>query len=998
MGPRPFWVGTAKGKRAAAMVALLAAVWGTELVGSPAPPAAAAPLDPGVVSQPPNVLLLISDDQSWSNFNRTLMPNVFGELVDRGVVFPRAYVDSSLCCPSRAEIMTGLYEHHTGVDTNDAGLVHPTIINALKSLGYRTALAGKYLNSWPCTPRPEFDEWACMGHGKSTYSLTNPTLNINGTWTKYTGYTTDILADRLVSFMNNTPADQPFFGMYSPTSPHLPANDDRCSGYPVAQWRPPSYGEDTISTGKPAYMRRPPLGPTEVSAFDGGYTTMTQAVSCLDGSMGTILDGLGSRAANTLVFYISDNGFLFGEHSRVGKGVPYEEATRVPFAVRFDPWLSPSGPFASDALVQNIDIAATIAEAVGFRWSADGVSLAPLIKGQVTSIRSDALLEGCQGLSGYLCTGFTLQYGRSFPPPWAGVVTTQDKYVEYANGDKELYDLVADPDELVNRAGDPAFVATQANLASRLSALRAPSPVDTTIATGPSGTIHTRVATFTFFSQSRYATYQCRLDVNGSVGAWGVCNTGSKTVGPLAAGNYTFRVVGKDENGHQDSTPDARSFEIHDTGPPVSIDSGPAAQTKNRSGSLSFSSPEPGVTFTCSRLPLSQSPVWQSCTSPQAFSNVPDAVWLFQVKAIRPDQTETDPPAQRLFKVDNVGPEVLFKQNPGANTQSTAAHFRFTPQEAIKGTLSCKLDSLKAVKCSDRFDVTGLAQGAHVLDVKATDPLGNKRDNTFRWTVDRTAPVLTVNVPGTYSKSDSATVSWTANEPLTDPVTEGIGRSCALDGVPIDPFMCNVPETFTGLPDGPHTFVIQVVDLAGNVSAATQYTWTVDTAAPVITMSSGPNDPTSTTAAEFAFSAVDTTPVTYKCSADGAVAQLCQSGVAYSGLTDGPHTFSVTGVDAAGNVSDAATYTWTIDSVAPETTIASGPDDPTPATTAEFTFSAVDATPTTFECSMDGGAVETCDSGVSYAALEPGSHTFVVVGTDAAGNVGAPAQWVWTVE
>ena len=120
---------------------------------------ASAPLAP---AERPNILLLISDDQAWSDFSPTLMPSVYEQLVDQGVLFKRAYVNTSLCCPSRAQIVTGLYEHHTGVDTNTVPLERPTIIEALHDVGYRTMLAGKYLNSWPCTPRPEFDRWACV--------------------------------------------------------------------------------------------------------------------------------------------------------------------------------------------------------------------------------------------------------------------------------------------------------------------------------------------------------------------------------------------------------------------------------------------------------------------------------------------------------------------------------------------------------------------------------------------------------------------------------------------------------------------------------------------------------------------------------------------------------------------------------------------------------------------------------------------------------------------
>ena len=199
----------------------------------------------------PNILLMVSDDQTWTNFTRDLMPNTFAELVDKGVTFDRGYVASSECCPARAEILTGLYEHHTGVDQTDSPFDRPTIVDALHAQGYRSGLFGKYLNSWPCTPRSEFDQWVCAAGGLSSYTLLNPTLNVNGAWTKFSGYTTDILANETVSFIQSTPSDQPFFAMYTPPSPHLPADDPRCLGIAVDPYRPPAYDEDTTAGAKP---------------------------------------------------------------------------------------------------------------------------------------------------------------------------------------------------------------------------------------------------------------------------------------------------------------------------------------------------------------------------------------------------------------------------------------------------------------------------------------------------------------------------------------------------------------------------------------------------------------------------------------------------------------------------------------------------------------------------------------------------------------------------
>ena len=328
---------------------------------------------PAAAGQRPNILLLVSDDQAWSDFTPELMPSVFGQLVDQGVLFKRAYVNTSLCCPSRAQIVTGLYEHHTGVDTNTVPLERPTIVEALHDVGYRTMLAGKYLNSWPCTPRPEFDRWACVGTPTpSTYSMVNPVINVDGEWSSYVGYQTDILADQLVDFVGSTPQNQPFFAMYSPTTPHMPSDDPRYDTMPITPPRDPSFDDDTIRDDAPLYARRPPLTENEIANADFRYTRMAHGVRSLDDSVSSDPRRLGDRSRDTLVIYLSDNGFLFGEHRRFGKTDAYEGSVRVPMVIRYPAVLASA--YTSHTLVSNVDIAPTLASLAGLPWQADGRS------------------------------------------------------------------------------------------------------------------------------------------------------------------------------------------------------------------------------------------------------------------------------------------------------------------------------------------------------------------------------------------------------------------------------------------------------------------------------------------------------------------------------------------------------------------------------------------------------------------------------------------------
>src|SRR4051794_5113885 len=122
-------------------------------------------------SSRPNILVLMSDDQAQSTFSRALMPTVFRDIVDQGVNFSRGYVETPLCCPSRAQTLTGLSASHTGVTDNyTVPLLRPTIVHALKDVGYRTLLAGKYLNTMSCDPQAQFDDWWCYSRTSTGYS------------------------------------------------------------------------------------------------------------------------------------------------------------------------------------------------------------------------------------------------------------------------------------------------------------------------------------------------------------------------------------------------------------------------------------------------------------------------------------------------------------------------------------------------------------------------------------------------------------------------------------------------------------------------------------------------------------------------------------------------------------------------------------------------------------------------------------------------------------
>jgi arylsulfatase A-like enzyme len=770
----------------------------------------------------PNILLIVTDDQSWSNFTRPLMPNVFRELVDKGVLFRRAYVESSLCCPSRAQILTGLSGFHNGVDANNIRISRPLFVEALHDLGYRTMLAGKFLNNSPCTPRAGFDRYICTADVKAHYTLVNPDIAVDGTWTHFTGYTTDILADFVNDFVASTPPDKPFFAVYTPPSPHLPANDDRCSGVSVNVLRDPSFDEDTRATGKPAYMQRPAMTMSEVGTVTRQYTTMTKAVPCLDKSIAKILAGLGTRAADTLVFFMSDNGYLYGQHRRWEKVVPYEEAVRVPLVVRYPRLVSETQPFATSALAANVDIAATIADILGIQWAGDGKSLKPLLTRQSTTVRSATLISNCQGQT-YPCEGNEAGnlWGQKLVPSYFGVVTPRYKYLDYITGEKELYDLSVDPFETRNLAGTSGAATVQAQLASKLAQLRE-TTVNTTIVRGPSGPqSDARTFAFTYFSQSRFARYRCRLSRNGVAGPWTACNGQSVLQGPLGDGNYVFDVAGVDENGSMDQTPAARTFSLASSGPSVVINSAPPLDGANRSATFRYSSSTAGAAFQCRLVLWGGTGPWQPCAgSGITYNSLSDGLWSFEVRAVDTLGAVSRPPAHWLFNIDSTGPKMIFDSAPNPRTQSSAARFVFHPDEAIRGITTCALDGGTPIDCTNgSFDAPGLPAGSHTLVVRATDKSGTIGLTSFSWTIDRTRPLVTINGPSGTTSSTTATFTLSANEPL-------IQRYCRLDAA----FYfapCSGSITYSGLSNGTHTFSAMVVDKAKNFSVPVSRTWEV---------------------------------------------------------------------------------------------------------------------------------------------------------------------------
>jgi arylsulfatase A-like enzyme len=423
-----------------------------------------------------NVVLIASDDERVDANRR--MRNVARLLAGEGVRFDRYYTTTSECCPSRASILTGQDPHHTGVVANFGSHGYPsfdessTLATWLHDAGYTTALVGKYLNDYTLTGDHHvpagWDRWVAIDSvpEERYYGYT---LNEDGRLVDYgrgpADYSTSVLTGKAREFIRS--ARKPFFLYFAPVAPHLPAIPaprDRESIRTLPPLRSPAFDEADISD-KPwraRFVRTfTPRG--AVYDLDDVRRRQLETMRSLDRSVGELVGELRRRhlLRSTVVVYVSDNGFLWGEHRLGGKIWPYEESIHLPLVIR-TPWRVGDGS-VDRHMALNVDLAPTIAALAGVRpgLPQDGRSLTPFLRGEDPPWRIDGLVE-------YRGPG---QLRRGGPPPFRAVRTRRYLYVAYDNGWRELYDMRRDHWQLENVADTPRYAPQQSSLARRLATL-----------------------------------------------------------------------------------------------------------------------------------------------------------------------------------------------------------------------------------------------------------------------------------------------------------------------------------------------------------------------------------------------------------------------------------------------------------------------------------------------------------------------------------------------
>ncbi len=438
----------------------------------------------------PNVIFILTDDQRWDQLGCEGHPFLKTPHLDRlaaeGARFANMFVTTSLCSPSRASFLSGLYAHSHGVVNNFTDYPEdlPSFPRSLQAAGYETAYIGKWhMGEQSDEKRPGFDYWVThKGQGK--YYDTE--FNVNGHRTVKKGYYTHRVTDMAIDWLRQD-RDKPFLLILGHKAPHTPFTpeekyrhiyDDIPIKYPDTAFAlegKPDWVKQRIDTWHgiygPLYGFRkefPDRSPESVKHFADFVRSYTASIKSVDDSVGRIYSELerAGQLDNTMIVFAGDNGMFLGEHGMTDKRTMHEPSIRVPLLIRYPRLVRPGT--VVEQMVLNIDVAPSILDICSAPPlpKVHGMSFKPLLKGQTRRWRRSWYYE--------------YNYEKQFPytPNVRGVRTDEWKYVHYPHGDggpdrhkAELYNLKQDPGETKNLIDDPAYTAKVVELQRELARL-----------------------------------------------------------------------------------------------------------------------------------------------------------------------------------------------------------------------------------------------------------------------------------------------------------------------------------------------------------------------------------------------------------------------------------------------------------------------------------------------------------------------------------------------
>ncbi len=465
----------------------------------------------------PNIVVVMLDDMRSDELR--FAPNALRYVRDRGLDFRNSFSPYPLCCPARASFLLGKYAHNHGVVHHEApygfGSLddRTTIAGRLREAGYSTALVGKYLNGYGemksrvtggsslrYVPRGWTDWYVGLEHtwpagspfGGGTYNYFHFTQNQNGRVVANNGaYSSDVIGAQTRGLIEKYHrAERPFFLWVTPVAPHhgAPVEPDDPGKVTMSNGRqydyvtparpswvkgrfdasithgfgqPVDHAAEADIADKPRFFRRVPEATrAERRALTETERQRAESIYAWDVQFGKIVQTLKKTGEydNTVLVFTSDNGYYLGEHrQRLGKILAHEPVIHVPLLV--------AGPAVRHGArytpITTMDLTATVLDLAGARPlpAMDGASKLPSMRGPDRAWTTAVVTEG---LTKVLRPNASSGVPRRLTT--SGIRTGRYKLIRYSTGEGELYDLVADPNELRSRFRDPAYAGIRAEL------------------------------------------------------------------------------------------------------------------------------------------------------------------------------------------------------------------------------------------------------------------------------------------------------------------------------------------------------------------------------------------------------------------------------------------------------------------------------------------------------------------------------------------------------
>jgi hypothetical protein len=421
------------------------------------------------------------------------------------------------------------------------------------------------------------------------------------------------------------------------------------------------------------------------------------------------------------------------------------------------------------------------------------------------------------------------------------------------------------------------------------------------------------------------------------------------------------------------------------TPPDTNVIEHPPGSTQSSTATFTFLSPDQSqATFECKL----DDGDFGACTSPKTYEELAEGSHTFSVRAKLGDTVDPSP-AEFTWEIDRTAPDTTIASGPSGDIDRSEAAFTFICDDP-PCTFQCQMDAAAFAACDTGDSFGGLTLGSHTFHVRAIDAAGNADQTpdsrTFNVTSVTPDTVITSGPGANTNQTDVSFTFMCREEDAEVPCT----FVCSLDGAAAT--ACTSGQAYAGLAPGPHTFTVLGTDANHRPDpTAASASFTIDTTRPTVTLVlhpgavSGPDD------VSFTYT-TDETVRGFECAIDGAFQPCGADGITYDGLSGGSRTFSVRATDLAGNVSDPATFTWTVDDQGPVVMVTfpvteSGPNG-------QLTFTFMDLSPpATFRCDFgDGKGFQSCASGFMFMGLEGGDTTLTIEGTDKWGNNSTTTQ------